>query len=327
MQAGLVRKAFILAIAVALAPQAARALPDAATLAADLGLSPDQIAQVKAGQFVSLDLKPSSPRELTAGFAFQVGVPPAKLVSDLRAGLLRKVDPTVTASGEIHGAGSAADFAKLTIDPKTAASYASGSSDLNLSTDERAKFANLSAADVAKQVRAQLLARVTAYQAKGLDGIAPYARGSDSRSPAEDLRLATNALKALTKYEPAAHQLLLDYPAKKPAGLVETYGWSQFDAHGVPTIALTQGMFIPDGDAYLAVQRQFYVSTGYNCEQATAAFLPTTDSGTIVVYGNRTSTDQITGFGGGAKRSIGSKMLESQLEDMFQKLHTAVKQH
>jgi len=36
-----------------------------------------------------------------------------------------------------------------------------------------------------------------------------------------------------------------------------------------------------------------------------------------VVYGNRTSTGQIMGFGGSAKRSIGSKLLESQLESLL----------
>ncbi len=324
MQAGLVRKALGIAIAVALAPQAAHALPDAATLLADLGLTPDQIAQVQAGQFVELDVKPASPRELTAGFAFRVNVPPAELVKDLRAGLANKVDSNVTASGEIHGAGSDADLASLKIDPNVAASYASGSGDLNLSTAERASFANLGTAEVAQRVRDRLLARVAEYQAKGLDGIAPYARGSDTRSPGEELRTATVATKPLAKYEPSAYQLALDYPAKRPAGFGETYRWSQFDAHGVPTIAVTHGMFVPDGDAFLVVQRQFYVSTGYNCEQAIAAFVPT-GSGTVVVYSNRTSTDQITGFGGGAKRSIGSKMLESQLRDMFQKIQGAAK--
>jgi len=324
VQATLVRKGLVLAFAIAIAPPAARALPDADTLLADLGVSSDQIAQVDGGQFVSFDMKSSSPRELTAGFAFRVNVPPAELVKDLRAGLANKVDSNVTASGALHGAGSDADLAGLKIDPNVAASYAGGSGDLNLSTAERASFANLAPAAVAKQVKAALLARVAAYQTKGLDGIAPYARGSDSRSPADELRSATNATKPLAKYEPSAFQLALDYPAKKPAGFGETYRWSQFDAHGVPTIALTHGMFVPDGDAYLVVQRQFYVSTGYNCEQAIAAFVPT-GSGTVVVYGNRTSTDQITGFGGGAKRSIGSKVLESQLQDMFQKIRGAAK--
>jgi hypothetical protein len=69
---------------------------------------------------------------------------------------------------------------------------------------------------------------------------------------------------------------------------------------------------VPDGDARVVVQRQFYVSTGYNTEQAVAPLLPV-QTATVVVYGNRTSTGQITGLGGSSKRAIGSKMLASQL--------------
>ena len=47
--------------------------------------------------------------------------------------------------------------------------------------------------------------------------------------------------------------------------------------------------------------------------------------GTLVLYTNRTSTDQVTGFGGGTKRSIGSKLLDSQLEGLYQKIQAADK--
>jgi hypothetical protein len=47
--------------------------------------------------------------------------------------------------------------------------------------------------------------------------------------------------------------------------------------------------------------------------------------GTVVVYSNHTSTDQVAGFGGGAKRSIGSKLMASELEGMFTKLQKAAK--
>jgi hypothetical protein len=60
------------------------------------------------------------------------------------------------------------------------------------------------------------------------------------------------------------------------------------------------------------------VSSGFHTEQAVSALLPV-EAGTVVIYANRTSTEQVTGFGGSAKRSIGSKLLESQLEGIVQK--------
>jgi hypothetical protein len=99
---------------------------------------------------------------------------------------------------------------------------------------------------------------------------------------------------------------------------------AQINAHGTPTFTLTHAAFIPDGNAWVVVQRMYYVSTGFNCVQAIAALLPV-EGGTVITYANRTSTDQVAGFGGGTKRSIGSKLLESQLEALFKKAQAAAK--
>jgi hypothetical protein len=307
-------------------------LPDAPTLLADLGLTPAEIADVQAGKIVTHSIQPASPRELVAAMAFQLPVSPSELVKDLRAGVMSRVDPGTLGSGMI-GADPSADLAKLTLEPNAAAraqAYASAApgGDLNLSTQEIAAFSALGAsaspASVAAQLRSALAARIASYRKQGLAGIAPYARGDGERSPAEELRTASGASKPLAKYAPAAYALLESYPQAQPPGTEESFHWSQFDAHGTPTIALTHALFIPDGDAWIVLQRQFYVSTGYNAEQAIAAFLPA-QGGTVVMYANRTSTDQITGFGGGAKRSLGSKVLASQLEDMFGRLRAAAK--
>jgi hypothetical protein len=308
-------------------------LPAAETLLADLGLAPDEIAQVKAGQLVHHSVAAASERELTTGLAFQVATPPAQLVKNLAQDLLDSVDPNVTAFGVVSTPGSAADFAKLTLSPNAQAraqAYvrAKPGGDLNLSAQEIAALGALGSgaapAAVETKVRDLLLERVQTYRARGLAGLAPYARDGGTRSPGDELRTATQASKKLAQYAPAAYQLLLSYPDARPPGTEEVIRWSQFEGHGVPTIALTQVLIVPDGEARVALQRQFYASTGYNAEQAIAAFLPAA-GGTVVVYANRTSTDQITGFGGSAKRSIGSKLLASQLEDLFQKARARVK--
>jgi len=326
--------AALLLIACSVAMPAPADLPNGATLLADLGYTPDQVAKVQAGEFSRGTIQPSSPRELAAAFAFQVPTSPADLVADSKKGLLDKVDPGNIAFGFVQGAGSPADFAKLTfgIDAvDRAAEYlkATPAGPLNLSAAEIASFqklgANASPTEVEQAVISALLARVQAYRAKGLAGIAPYVReGGKARSPAEELRSASQALQVLQKYVPHAYSMLLEYPNAKPLGTEEAFRWSHFTAQNVPTIALTHSLFIPDGAAWIVVQRQFYASAGYNSEQAIAAFLPT-QSGTLVVYANRTSTDQIEGFGGGAKRSIGSRVLASQLQSLFERVRHAVK--
>jgi len=308
-------------------------LPDAATLLTDFGYTPADIAQVLNGKLVSGSIAAGSDRELVASMAFQVPVPPAQLVKELRAGLLVQVDPSVIAQARQQGALGSADFAKLTLGPdaaKQAQLWTSGDAGvLNRSSDEIAAFQKLGAgappATVEAQLRATLFARAESYRTGGLAGIAPYVRaGGAPRSPADEIATATAAIRGLAKYAPAASQLLRSYPNSKPAGTEESFGWTYFDARGTPTIVLQHVLFVPNGDGWIVVQRQFYVSTGYNAEQAVAALLPVA-TGTVVIYGNRTSTDQITGFGGSTKRSLGSKVLASQLKAVFEKLRAKVK--
>ena len=323
-----------LCLALALTAATARAdLPDAATLLGALGLDPEAIAQVQSGQFVRIALKPASDRELVAGLAFMVSTAPDALVAELRRHLLDRASPGITSFGVIQIPATLAGFQALVLEPDAAArarAYvtAGPGEALNLSSGEIAEFAALGTgapvASVEQALRTALLARLQAYRSQGLAGIAPYARDGGQRSPADELRTATAASVALEKYAPAAYRALAEYPEATPPGTEEAFQWTQFQAHDVPTIALTHMMLVPDGAAWIALQREYYVSSGYNVEQAIAAFLPT-QSGTIVVYANRTSTDQISGFGGDAKRSIGSRVLESQLESMFERARSEPK--
>lgn len=303
-------------------------LPAADALLSSAGFTAAQVAQVDAGQLVRGTAAASNPRELVAVFAFRVATAPADLVKDARAVLLDRVDPNTQAFGTITGA--PADFAKLVLTDAHAARFrrAAPGTDLNLSAEEIAKLqtlgANAATADVTAAVREMLVARVAAYRARGLAGIAPYARsGGATRDAAAELRSALGASRLLQQYAPAAHRAMAEYPAGKPAGAEEGFRWTLFDANGVPTIALTHSLFIPDGDAWIVMQRQFYVSTGYNSMEAVGAFLPS-QSDTIVVYAGRTSTDQVEGIGGGARRSLGSRVLASQLESMFERARAKV---
>jgi hypothetical protein len=235
--------------------RAAAQTPAAADLLAEVGFSPDQIARVESGELVAGGIQASSERELVASFAFFVSAPPGELVRQARQGLLDQVDPNTLAYAVLPGTPSPADFAKLTLQPdppKQAQVYvaAKPGGSLNLSSAEIASFNALgtgaAVATVEQAVRSALFARLQAYQAKGLAGIAPYAlSGGKQRSPADELRSASLAAKKLQKYVPAAYQMLLDYPSSKAPGTEEAFRWTRYLAHGVPTVSLTQASTCP----------------------------------------------------------------------------------
>jgi hypothetical protein len=325
---------FSFGIAAIVALPAAAQQTDAATFLSEAGFTPEQIGQVQAGGFVDGTIQASTERELVAAFAFLVEESPGNIIKDLKTGLLDRADPGMLGFGVISGLPSPDLFAKLTLQPgaeQRAQEYvnAKPGGPLNLSSDEIKQLSALGSGAgvpaVEQAVRSALLSRLTAYRGKGLAGIASYARAEGKlRSPADELRSATQAGRQLKSRAPNAYRMLLEYPASMPPTAEEVYRWSHYIAHDTPTIALTHGVYVPEGDAWLVVQRQFYVSGGYNSEQAVGGLFPT-PNGTVVYYTNRTSTDQVEGFGGGTKRSIGSKLLASQLRALYEKIQAQQK--
>ncbi len=313
----------------------ALALPDATDLLEMMGLSAGEKQQVLNGEFVTLSPKPTSERELATAMAFIVKKPPAALVEDLKKNLVSGVDPDSIASGKITGDGTLTDFAALSLgaDAKKQAKLflsAKPGEDLNLSKTEIAAFQALAkqGADekaVENQIRKLLLGRFQAYHSRGLDGIEPYDRGGKQTPTGGDLRRAVEAAKIVQKNAPSFYDALLNYPKSRPSGLEQDFSWTHYMAHGTPVFLLTHRLWMPDGDAWVVSQRQFYVTGSYNCVQSMAGLLPVT-GGTLVVYVNRTSTDQVTGFGGSTKRTLGTKVMSSQIKDLFEKAKAAAEQ-
>ena len=169
-------------------------------------------------------------------------------------------------------------------------------------------------------VREILLGRYRSYRDEGLAGIAPYERGDGAAlDAAGELRLASIAARSLGLFAPSFYELLLEYPKSKPAHFEESFFWIHYHAHGEPAFMLTHRLSVPSQPESASVQRQFYVSRSYNVEQSLSALIAARE-GALVVYTNRTSTDQVTGFGGSARRSIGRRLLARQLEELYERV-------
>lgn len=310
-----------------LAP-AACAQPSADQVLTDVGMSASDKQKVLAGEFVTSDVTAVSDRDLSVALAFLVKTSPAELADKIMAADLVATDPQVRQHGMFKGKGSAADVASLTVSDKVAQTFlnASPGEGLNLSAAEIAAFGGLAGASaVQAQLQRMLRARFQAYQTSGLAGIAGYARSGGPSDVAADIRKASDAASELKKYLPAFQAVLTGYPQATVSGMRENFYWLAYDIDGTATYVLTHTMAAPEGDARVVVQRQYYVSTGYNAEQAVAGFLPVSE-GTLVVYANHTFTDQVAGFGGGTKRSIGRRMMASKLKALFDQVRTNVAQ-
>ena len=309
----------------------AHAQPSADEVLAATGFSADEQQRILAGELVSHDLKGVSERDLSVSMGFIVKLAPDDLAKQIMAGTLSLSSEQRTARGDINGTGTLEDFAGLRLVPggrALAKTYldASAGDKLNLATDEIAAFHALQGESdatqaVEQQLRKLLLARYQSYRSSGLDGIPPYDRGGKRTDPATDLRKASEA-PLLKKFFPAAQRFLVDYPKATLPGLTEAFFWANNRIDDQPTYALIHLLSTAEGAARMVIERQFYAGRSYNAAQAIVGLLPI-QQGTLVVYGNHTFTDQVTGFGGSAKQSIGRHVMGSRLKDLFEKVRTA----
>jgi hypothetical protein len=258
----------------------AQAQPSADQILADIGLSADDKQKVLNGEFVTPELPAVSDTDLSISMVFVVKTSPDALSKQILAGDLITVDSQVQAYGKLSPKGGLADLAGLRIAAASAQTLSSAQAGeaLNLGTREIAAFKALSGgapAAVQAQLQKMLLARYQAYLASGLTAIVPYDRGGGrTTDPGVELRKASQAARGLEKYMPAFKAVLLGYPKATVPGMEEDFRWVHYDIRGKPTYVLVHWLSAATGAARAVVQRQYYVSTGYNAQQAVAGFLP-----------------------------------------------------
>ena len=314
----------------------ASALPPADEILQELQISDRDRQQIREGNIVTWTATEGSDRELALGRALLVKTSAENLVELFREATAFKAESAiVTAYGRIMGDGELADFTGLKLEPnreKEARRYleAKPGDDLNLDAKEIAAFQALKSVSkggavpiekVEALIREELLARYQAYHTKGMAGVAPYERKSGPHLLAsEQMSISIKQSKLVAKYFPSVYTMLLNYPAttiKEGEEFEEQFFWMNVEVSGRPTYVLIHRMHFRIGEASIVVDRHFYASHQYNCLQQGVAALPTKD-GIVVTYIGRVSTDQVTGFGSSAKRSVARAMIGSHIKDMLE---------
>lgn len=300
--------------------------------AACLGLSADQLADVRAGKIVSTDFRELNDTELAITVAMLVDKPIGQVADAVRDAQLFKTDPNVRSYKALGDKDpSEADFADVSFSSDESGEIkklltASAGSDLNLSSAEIAKFAALrtrfaggcdkdpACADaVVNEYRRDLLERTRAYRAGGVSAIAPYARsGGKTSDIGAELTIALNGCETVEARFADAIQAFREYP-KHPLEHVESrFYWIKQEVQGRANFALVQGMLYQMPEAFFGLERQFYVGHSYNGLVVMSGCLRADDK-TIVFYINRTSTDQVAGFAKDTRHALGRKHMRAEI--------------
>jgi hypothetical protein len=297
----------------------------------DIGLSDHQIQQVHQGILVKDTVASNSERELGVQLAALVNAPLKALKLTFHTDpVMKREDSSVQLVALIDDANP--DFSKVMLDDGIIQAYlkAAPGSDLNLSKTEIEDFQAVAKSggkkeQVEKQFQEMLLNRYRSYRQKGLGGILPYHRGkAKDFHPGDELAHSIQQTRPVKKKFPVFYEALSIYPNARPEGLEESFFWISSLLDGKTTVSLVHHFGLDEADGYFFCERQYYVSRSHNSVQGVGGAFPVNGDEMIIAYVARTSTDQVSGFGGSAKKAIGAKVMASKIAENFEKVRSSI---
>ena len=307
--------ALLLGVALAALPigRAEAEAVDPRVVAKRLGLSDAQIDQVARGQVVAQELSADGDKTLSLTLVAILEAPLEKVDEVVAADQLADVSTATLSRGEIDV--STFSLAEMSLPEDVLDDLVddpAGTFFLSDGEAERvAKAAEKGRSQALEAYRAVLSARAKAYWEGGLAAIEPYA--GKGRSPKVDLERAKATARQVVR-NPRVHEALEAVPSQAKGSASHRLTWALEKGRDRAAPVLSHRILLKEEGGQFFVERRFYSGYDYDAMQELAGILATASGDrSVVFYTNLTYTAQVTGFGGGAKRAIGRKLMEKQL--------------
>lgn len=302
-------------------------------------LSPEQRRRLLAGETIGYQVPETNETELGAGVAMYLPVPLARVAEALTSPDVVVREPSITAYGPIPVGATGAALGAFALGAGEIAEAqdvldAGPGPRFNLAIAEIDTFRAARGAGCCRdrggvletataRWRTLLLQRAQAFQAHGLDGMAPYARRSGVSDPAAVLRVAAGDARIVAHLMPRLADALLRFPAEQSSTAISQLYWVKRQVQGRPDPILIHHLVDVTPQLALYVERHVYVGHTYNASQILSGAVPYED-GVLVFSSNRVSTDQVAGLGGEMKRMIGRRQLRAEIVKRFDRLRAAL---
>jgi len=140
---------------------------------------------------------------------------------------------------------------------------------------------------------------------------------------AEELEAATRAVAELRRFAPGFYDILQRFPDVRVKDVEHRFYVFKFDIAGRPGFVLSHRVYLFGERFALLAERHIYTPHFYNSMQMLAGVIPHED-GTVLFYEGRTYTDQVAGFGGGMKHSVGGKQLAREVRKLLTEIRTGI---
>lgn len=295
-------------------------------VAQQMGMSEEAIERVKKGEVVVEELDASSDKDLSIALVARIDASLAEVHAFLQSDRLLEISTVTLSSGEIDtstfslAAMDLPDDAlqRLVHDPEDAFHMSKDEAALIAAAAEKGKTEALEA------YRGVLSARARAYWEQGVAGITPYA--GKGRSPRDDLDHANAAAKKLIRNVQVLAELDV-IPSKNSGKATHSLYWAVQKGRDVAAPVLNHRILYAENDGEASIERRFYSGYDYDSLQIVTGILPAAsdDSKCVAFYLNHTYTSQVAGFGGGAKRAIGRKLMQKELVAELERAQAAIR--
>lgn len=275
----------------------------------------------------------TSERELAVAIAFLVRAPQSDLCELFFTKRDCEYDRPVTAFGVIQGEGALRDLSRLHLDPNAHAMakaylHAKPGSDLNLSREEIAEFNALKRGRGPSSSGSRSRTGGTSWCATGRAvGLASTASSHTHGAVAgttAPVRSSTARRGRRRGWRCTRRNSIV-----RSSSTRDRFRWKWRNGWTGRNSASTTGrrcrwstVSTPGKATSTSSQSHFYVSRSYNSVQAIGGALPV-EGGTVVVYLDRTSIDQVEGFGSEVNRALGERVRTVHVAEIFERMREA----
>jgi hypothetical protein len=312
-------------------PQAANADTSSEEIMAGFDMSPEEMEALERGEILTYSDKAYefTKRQLAADSMLKVNASMGAILKALQD------DPTLIPNDltKAHAIiKSEADFDGVEYGPEEledvdALFEAEPGKDLNFSDSEYAilqktlrPYRNATDAErinaASDAMRAILVNRYNDYRARGLQGVASYARSRGKQvDVGAELQLTTDTLKAFEGELPEFVRVMTGYP--QGADCCEhIFRWVKVRIRKRPGFALTHTIIRTTDDYVILAERVFYVSNQLNSLQITTVWLPYEGGGHLGLA-MTASADVLDSMMGRMLRKVGRNMAKDVVEGVM----------
>jgi hypothetical protein len=239
-----------------------------------IGLSPNQIADIRGGKAVAKVLKSRTPAEVFVFGAVYIRAVPesyVQLASDLDR---RRKLPEYLALGKFSNPPQLTDLEGFRFDKddiRALKECKPSHCDVQIpaqSMQDIQQSINWAAPDLEEEVNRLLhrraIERLQAYQREGNQALGIYYDKENPTDVPKQFEYMLSYARALPKYLPDFHHYLLAYPDSKPANVEDTFYWAKVKFGLKPTLRVVQIVTLrgrsADEPAYAIAEKQLYSS-------------------------------------------------------------------